>query len=140
MTVAMPIWQGRISPVLDVAGRFLVVQIENGHETSRREILVGETSPRLLAKGIKEMGPEVLLCGALSQPVADSLANEGVRVWPHICGEAESVLQAFLTNTLEQAEFRMPGCCLAHCAWHRSRFRRRNHLPRNRHEEPMQQL
>ena len=139
MTVAMPIWQGRISPVLDVAGRFLVVQIENGHEMSRREVLVAETNPRLLAKGIKEMG-EVLLCGALSQPVADSLAHEGVRVWPHLCGEAEGVLQAFLTNTLERPEFRMPGCCLGHCAWLRSPFRHRSSLRRNRNEEPMQQL
>jgi hypothetical protein len=139
MTVAMPIWQGRISPVLDVAGRFLVVHFENDHEMSRREVLVAETNPRLLAKGIKEMG-EVLLCGALSQPVADSLANERVRVWPHLCGEAESVLQAFLTNTLKQAQFRMPGCCLGHCACHCSRSRRRSSLGRNRNEEPMQQL
>ena len=136
----MPIWEGRISPVLDVAGRFLVVQILNGHETSRREILVAETNPTLLVKDIKEMGVGILLCGALSEPVAFLLANIGVRVWPHLCGEAEAVLHAFLTGTLGQTEFRMPGCCLGHCFCRRNRYRRRSNLRRNYNEESIKIL
>jgi hypothetical protein len=136
----MPIWEGRISPVLDVAGRFLVVHIKQGHETSRREILVAETSPVLLAKGIKEMGAEVLLCGALSQSVAYWLVNVGVCVRPHLCGEADSVLDAFLADKLDRAKFRMPGCCLGHCAWHHNRYRRRGQHRRNRNQERMQQI
>jgi predicted Fe-Mo cluster-binding NifX family protein len=139
MTVAMPIWDGRVSPVLDVAGRFLVVQIQNGSEISRREVLVAETQPPQLAKGIKEMGAEVLVCGAMSQSVAYWLANVGVRVWPHVCGEAEAVLHAFLTDTLEQAEFRMPGCCLGSCAWHGNRGRRRGYLGGNLNRKLTQQ-
>jgi predicted Fe-Mo cluster-binding NifX family protein len=136
----MPIWEGRISPVLDVAGRFLVVQIKNGHETNRREISVAETNPTLLVKGIQEMGIEVLLCGALSEPVAFLLAKSGVRVWPHLCGEAESVLRAFLADKLGQAEFRMPGCCLGHCFCRRNRYRRRSNLRRNNNEESIKKL
>jgi predicted Fe-Mo cluster-binding NifX family protein len=131
ITVTMPVCGGRISPVLDVAGRFLVVQIKDGLELCRREVLVAETQPPLLAKGIKELGTRVLLCGAMSQPVAFWLANAGVRVWPHLCGEAEAVLHAFLTDTLDQSEFRMPGCCMGHCAWHRNRYRHRGRLRRN---------
>jgi len=126
----MPIWEGRISPVLDVAGRFLVVQIKNGHETNRREILVGDTNPTFLVKGIKEMGTEVLLCGALSEPVAFLLANTGIRVCPHLCGDAEAALRAFLTDTLGKGQFRMPGC-MGHCFCHHNRYRRRNNLRRN---------
>lgn len=135
----MPIWEGRISPVLDVAGRFLVVQIENGRETSRREMVVAESNPTLLVRGIKEMGVGILLCGALSEPVAFLLAKSGVRVWPHLCGEAEAVLHAFLTDTLRQAEFRMPGCCQGQCSCHRNRFRRRIHLQRNHNEQSIKQ-
>jgi hypothetical protein len=136
----MPIWEGRISPVLDVAGRFLVVQILDGREMSRREILVAETNPTLLVKGIKEMGVGILLCGALSELVAFLLAKNGVRVWPHLCGEAEAVLRAFLADTLGQVEFRMPGCCQGQCSCHRNRFRRRIQLRRNNNEESIKIL
>ncbi len=140
MTVAMPIWDGRISPVLDVAGRFLVVQLKNGRETSRREVLVAETQPPQLAKGIKEMGAEVLLCGAMSQSVAYCLEDVGVRVRPHVCGEAEAVLRAFLTDNLEQSEFRMPGCCSGQCAWHGHRHRRRGNSRRHGNGKWMQSI
>lgn len=136
----MPIWDGRISPVLDVAGRFLVVHIENGRETSRREILMANTQPPLLAQSIKEMGGEVLLCGALSQPVAFWLAHAGVRVKPHLCGEADAILQAYLAGTLEQAQFRMPGCCSGQCAWPHPRHRRRKSRRRRHNDESMRPL
>ncbi len=136
----MPIWEGRISPVLDVAGRFLMIQIENGREKSRREILVAETNPTLLVKGIKEMGVGILLCGALSEPVAFLLAKNGIRVWPHLCGEAEAVLYAFLADKLGQAEFRMPGCCLGHCFCRRNRYHRRSNLRLNNHMESVEKL
>jgi predicted Fe-Mo cluster-binding NifX family protein len=107
----MPIWEGRISPVLDVAGRFLVIHFENGREISRQEFLVGPTSSASLVNKMEEMGAEVLVCGAVSQPLACQLAQVGVRVLPFICGDVETVVQALLANTLDQPEFRMPGCC-----------------------------
>ncbi|MBP8259944.1 MAG: NifB/NifX family molybdenum-iron cluster-binding protein [Verrucomicrobia bacterium] len=133
MTIALPICEGRISPVLDVACRFMVVEIAGGREISRREVLMGETQPALLVMGIKEMGAQVLLCGAMSQPIAHWLESAGVRVWPHLCGDADAVLQAFLSDTLGRSEFRMPGCCAGHCGWHRNRFRHRGRLRRSPH-------
>jgi predicted Fe-Mo cluster-binding NifX family protein len=127
MTLAIPIWEGRISPVLDVAGRFLVIQFVKGREVGRREFLVGQTQPASLIKGIKEMGVGVLVCGAVSQPIADGLARSGVRVLPHICGEIETVVQAFLMHTLDRPEFRMPGCFQHLCGCHQNRRRRRGY-------------
>jgi predicted Fe-Mo cluster-binding NifX family protein len=126
----MPIWEGRISPVLDVAGRFLVIHFEKGREIRRREFLVGQTQPASLVDGIKEMGAEVLVCGAVSRPVAFGLARSGVRVVPHICGQIETVVQAFLLNALDQPEFRMPGCCQSLCGCHQG-FRHRRGNPRH---------
>ena len=107
----MPIWEGRISPVLDVAGRFLVIHLVKRREVSRREFLVAPTQPTSLINAIKELGIDVLVCGAVSQVIADGLAHAGVRVLPFICGDVEAVLQAFLLDALDQREFRMPGCC-----------------------------
>ena len=131
VTVAMPIWEGRISPVLDVAGRFLVIHYEKRREVSRREFLVAQTQPASLIKGIKEMGVEVLVCGAVSQAIADGLTHAGVRVLPFICGDVETVLQAFLLNTLDQPEFRMPGCCQSLYGCHQGRRHRRGNPRHN---------
>jgi predicted Fe-Mo cluster-binding NifX family protein len=118
MTIAMPSWEGRVSPLLDVAGRLLVVHIEEGLETGRQEILLSQSQPSQLAKCIRETGSEVLVCGGISQELASCLAESGVRVLPHICGEIDLVLHAFLKNMLNQPKFKMPGCCKRRCGWH----------------------
>ena len=43
MKVAIPTWNGRVSPVLDVASRLLVVEIEGGAELARSEVELGQT-------------------------------------------------------------------------------------------------
>ena len=134
----MPIWEGRISPVLDVAGRFLVVHFEEGREIGRREFLVGQIQTASLADGIKEMGTDVLLCAAVSQPLACALDRSGVNVFSHICGEIENVIQGFLLNTLDQPEFRMPGCCQSLCGCHQNGRHRRGNPRNNQNDQRTQ--
>jgi predicted Fe-Mo cluster-binding NifX family protein len=133
----MPIWEGRISPVLDVAGRFLVINFEKGREISRREFLVAQTGAASLVDGIKEMGAEVLLCGAVSQLLAYGLTRSGVRVLPYHCGDLEAVVQAFLLDTLDQPEFCMPGCYQSCCGCYQGR---RHHQDNSRHSQNKQRV
>ena len=118
MTIAMPSWEGRVSPLLDVAGRLLVVHFEERLETGRQEILLNQSQSSQLAKCIRETGTDVLVCGGISQELASCLADLGVQVMPHICGEIDLVLHAFLKNMLSQPKFKMPGCCKRRCGWH----------------------
>jgi hypothetical protein len=39
MRIAIPQWQGRVSPVFDVAGILLLIDIEDGREIGREERL-----------------------------------------------------------------------------------------------------
>lgn len=110
VTIAIPVLQGRISPVLDTATRLLVATCRRGRETARREIILCPTAPEGLARGLAELNVDVLLCAALSEPLRQALHREGVRVRPHLCGEIESVLRAFRCGQLGRDEFRMPGC------------------------------
>lgn len=66
--------------------------------------------PDQLADCLKEMGVDVLLCAAVSQALIRSLERCGVRVHPHLCGEVDVLLRAFLEGSVNRAEFRMPGC------------------------------
>ncbi len=110
MTVVLPIWQNRISPVLDYAGRFLVVEYDGAQEKGRREVLLGESNHDSLVRGIHELQPQVLLCGALSQAMERQITRRGLRIVSHVCGEVDAVLRAFFEGTLEGPEFAMPGC------------------------------
>ncbi|MCL5097539.1 MAG: hypothetical protein M1608_08435 [Candidatus Omnitrophica bacterium] len=121
----MPVWEGRVSPVLDVAGRFLVVCIENGQETGRREVLVSGAPPDVFVKGLKEQGIEMVVCGSLSYGFELFLQASGIRVISHVCGEANQVLSALIEGRLDSPEFAMPGC------WGRGRGKG---LHRRRHQ------
>jgi predicted Fe-Mo cluster-binding NifX family protein len=114
MTVAIPIAEGRVSPVLDTAARLLIVTRRRGRAASRREYVVSPLTVDMMARSIAELNVNVLLCAAVSEPLRRSLEAHGVRVRWHLCGDAETVLSAFLTGHLRQSDFRMPGCW----GWH----------------------
>jgi predicted Fe-Mo cluster-binding NifX family protein len=110
MKVGLPYWQSRISPVLDVAGNLLVIEVERGREASRIEKRLFYQDPFSRAREISGLGVEVLICGALSWPLERALAAAGVRVIPHTCGPVEEIIKAFLNDGLGADSFLMPGC------------------------------
>lgn len=114
MTIAIPISQERISPVLDTAARLLLVTRRRGKEVERKEFVLSPLPPEGLARSVAELRVDMLLCAALSEPLLRALERRGVRVKPHLCGEVESVLRAFNCGQLWRDEFRMPGCW----GWH----------------------
>ena len=111
MKIATSTWLGRVSPVLDVAKHFLLVEAERGEELGRRDVPVEETELFARAKHIAEFHPDVLICGAISRPFEAMLSSAGIRLIPHTCGPVEEVLRAFLSGQLTQRAFLMPGCC-----------------------------
>jgi predicted Fe-Mo cluster-binding NifX family protein len=114
VTIAIPISQERISPLLDAAARLLLVTRRRGKEVARKKFALGPLSSEALADSVAELGVDVLLCAALSEPLLRALERRGVRVKPHLCGETEAVLQAFCCDRLNRPEFRMPGCWKQH--------------------------
>jgi len=112
--LAIPIWQGRISPLLDTATRLLVLTCRDGKEAGRQEVLLGTLDPEALAGKVAELQVDLLLCAALSEVLYRALRQQGVRVHPHLCGEIEAVLCAFCHHRLGEKEFRMPGSLGGH--------------------------
>lgn len=110
MLIAIPHFQGRVSPVFDVASRLTVVRVKGRVETERRGVTLFEAQPDAITRSVVELGVEVLICGAISQTLERMLHHAGVRVVAQVCGEVEAVLQAFLRRTLDAPEFGLPGC------------------------------
>jgi predicted Fe-Mo cluster-binding NifX family protein len=110
MKVAISNWQGRISPVFDVAGSILLLELEGRREKCREELELKTGDPFDRARFLSHLGADVLICGMLSHPQEIALASAGIRVIPHICGEIENVITAFLSGRLDCGALTMPGC------------------------------
>lgn len=110
MRVAIPVWNGRVSPVFDAAGRVVLVDVENGLERARREEVLRESFLGQRARRLGELGVNVLICGAISRPLAALMEASGITVLPWTAGPVDDVLQAYLAGGLPNARWRMPGC------------------------------
>ncbi len=125
MLVAIPVCQGRVSPVFDTAARLLVVRRRKGRAGPRGEIQLGLLPAGALADSLRELHIDVLLCAAISAPLLRGLENQGIQVIPHLCGDVEEILAAFCRGHLRRADFRMPGCWGRHLDEPEGRIRRR---------------
>jgi len=110
MKVAIPVWNDCVSSVFDFAHRLLLVGIENGREVERSEVELKAESLPQRAGSLKNLGVDVLICGAISQALACMVTASGIQVLPYVTGSIDDVLQAYLTGQLLKPEFSMPGC------------------------------
>jgi predicted Fe-Mo cluster-binding NifX family protein len=111
MNVAIPQWQGRVSPVFDVAANLVLIEVADTREVGRQEVVLTATDPTKRARQVAQLPANVLICGAISWPLELALGSVGVKVISQICGQVEEVMQSFLLGNLENDAFRMPGCC-----------------------------
>lgn len=111
MNLALAVWQGRISPVFDVSRSLCVVRLNAaGAVESREEIALGAVAPPQRAALLAGLRIEVLICGAVSAPLAEMLMAAGIRTIPFVAGEAEAVLAAFRRGELPSPRYMQPGC------------------------------
>jgi predicted Fe-Mo cluster-binding NifX family protein len=110
MRVAIPLWQGRVSPVFDEASRILLVDICEKQEQRRQEEALTVRNPFERAQLLPKLGVDLLICGMISQTQQTALASAGIRIIPHICGPLEKVIAAILDGRIEAGALLMPGC------------------------------
>ncbi len=108
--IAIPMWSGSVSTVFDFARRLLLVDIDGGRDAGRREVELPEEAPATRVARLSREGVSVLVCGAISRPMAQMLAGAGIEVVPFVSGPVEEVLRAYLGNRLQEPSFLLPGC------------------------------
>jgi predicted Fe-Mo cluster-binding NifX family protein len=121
MRLAIPLWQGRVSPIFDEANRILLVDISEREEQRRHEQSLATRNPFERAHLLPRLGVHVLICGMISQTQQTAVASAGIQIIPHICGPMDEVIAAFLDGRIESGAMLMPGCS------GRKRFRK--HMP-----------
>jgi predicted Fe-Mo cluster-binding NifX family protein len=109
MKVVIPVSFGRVSTVFDFARNLLLIEYEDGRELSRSELAVEEDLPLSRARRLQRLGARVLICGAISRPLAEHLTASGVDIIPFVSGPVEEVLAGYAAGEIESARFLMPG-------------------------------
>jgi predicted Fe-Mo cluster-binding NifX family protein len=109
MKVAIPVYGDYVSNVFDFAHRLLLVDIENGQETKRYEVELKSRSLPERAGQLKNLGVDVIVCGAVSRLLANMVTQLGIEVLSYVTGHVNSVLSAYITGQLIRPEFSMPG-------------------------------
>jgi predicted Fe-Mo cluster-binding NifX family protein len=110
MNVVLPIWNERISPVFDTSRRIMVIRIEADGSETTEEIDLGEVHPVARVKMLERIGADILICGAVSNPVARLVEATNIRIIPWVSGSVKDVIDAFRRGELDEPCFRMPGC------------------------------
>jgi len=111
MKVALTVWNGRISPVFDVSRKILILDVDHGAVTGKREEPLEGIDPVQKARKLVEWEVRKLICGAISRPLSSLFAAYGIRTIPFIAGDAEEVIEAYLARKLPNRKLAMPGCC-----------------------------
>ncbi len=123
MRVAVTVWDGRVSPVFDVCREALVFEISDGHVVSRSRHVLESDNPWRKVQNLVDCQVQTLICGAISQYLYHELTSRGLRVIGFVAGDLQSVLAAFIDNSLPCSKLAMPGCGGRRI---QARWRRRN--------------
>lgn len=107
MDLAVTVWNGRIAPVFDVAGHFLILSPER----EERLIAMESGSPDERIRQLETLRVDTLICGAISRCAMLMAQQAGIRVCSFIAGDVAEVLDAWhKSQLLDNPRFTMPGC------------------------------
>jgi len=110
MRIAVPIWEDKVSPVLDTAAKLLILETLDKKKISRTEAFLNEPEIPKRCFRIQKLDIDVLICGAISRPFSERLAAAGINIIPGISGAVEEIVAAYFGGTLNQSKYSMPGC------------------------------
>jgi predicted Fe-Mo cluster-binding NifX family protein len=109
MKVAITIWNDRVSPVLDTARRLKIVALDNGQRTSEDHIDIPDFNSFQRAQFIRDLGVDILICGAVSHQLEMLLKRAKINVISWIRGNIDDIISACSRNNLNGKIHRMPG-------------------------------
>ncbi len=107
---AFSCWEERIAPVFDSARQVLMVEAGAGRVIRRQREGLDLPLPMQKALRLRELGVEILVCGAISRPLQAMIASSGIRVIPFVSGDLAEVIEAWTAGKLPASRFFMPGC------------------------------
>jgi predicted Fe-Mo cluster-binding NifX family protein len=107
--VAIPLFQDRISPVLDSCRRVMVVDIDNGQIIKRTAIVMDKMSLTERVEAFSRWKVDKIVCAGVSDLMCKYLSGKKIVLKNGIAGQFEEIIQAYICNRLDDECFLMPG-------------------------------
>ncbi len=110
MKIALSVWKDCISTVFDAAEQLLVVEKNGDGVLKRTPLRLNSADGASRAMQLKEIGIDVLICGAISRPQEAAIVASGITVHPFMRGSVQEIIDAYESGQLHTAAFALPGC------------------------------
>lgn len=107
--LAIPVFQNRVSPVLDSCRHMLIIDIEQGVEMDRDTVYLDEMNLTERCGIFTKLHVGIVICGGVSEVFANMLVGADIRLVNGIAGAIDDVITAFLEERLNMPQFYMPG-------------------------------
>lgn len=107
--IAVPVFESRVSPLLDSCNTLLVVDFDDGHEIDRRRVSLEKMSYKGRLDVFTRLGIQKIICAGVSDLMCKLLASNGIESLNGKVGEVEKIIYAYCCKTLDQPCFCMPG-------------------------------
>jgi predicted Fe-Mo cluster-binding NifX family protein len=96
MRLAITEYDGRVSPVYEVAKEILLIVVEGGREVSRERLSLNDGAPLRRVRRLLEIGVQTLICGGITASEVELLHAVGITVVDQQAGPVERVLREFI--------------------------------------------
>jgi predicted Fe-Mo cluster-binding NifX family protein len=107
--IAIPIFQSRISPVLDACNELMIVDLSEAGPVQRVIVSLKKSTPAERGMAMSRRGVQKIICAGVSEWMLACLVNRGMHVISGVSGEVEQIIGAYQQDMLDQDRFRMPG-------------------------------
>ena len=107
--IAVPIFQSRVSPVLDSCNDLMLVDLSDAGAVRRANVSLRKLSLGERAAAMSRQGVEKIICAGVSDLMMACIVSRGIQVISGLSGEVEQIIAAYQQNQLDQDCFRMPG-------------------------------
>jgi hypothetical protein len=107
--IGIPVFESRISPVLDSCNLMLIIDIDQGREIRRREISLERIDVAERIDLFVRWGIRKIICAGVSELMCRYIASKDIVLIGGIAGELEKILDAYLCHRLDDTCFVMPG-------------------------------
>ena len=107
--IAVPIFQSRVSPVLDSSNELMLVDLSEEGAVRRTNVSLRKLNLGERAATMSRQGVEKIICAAVSDLMMACIVSRGMRIISGLSGEVEKIIVAYQQDRLDQDCFRMPG-------------------------------
>ncbi|MBN2469006.1 MAG: NifB/NifX family molybdenum-iron cluster-binding protein [Deltaproteobacteria bacterium] len=101
MKLAIPLYNGRVSPRFEYAPTLLLAMVEGTSILERNEVSLNGYDIFQRTALLKDLAVDTLICGTIEPFAARALDWRNIRVVPWIFGDVDAVLQQFLAGNLK---------------------------------------